>query len=83
MFGIGFLGNELNGTVKVRLIAHSKNGNDTFYDKLDDIEDGKHVATFYSGEIQEKNYAVALLGLSFLKNFNVKLNFKEGMLEIE
>ena len=49
---------ELNRPVRVRLIAHSKNRDD-IYDKLDDVEDGKHVATFYSGEIPEKNYAVA------------------------
>ena len=51
---------ELNRPVRVRLIAHSKNRDD-IYDKLDDVEDGKHVATFYSGEIPEKNYAVAFL----------------------
>ena len=33
--------------------------------------------------LPSKSYVDGLLGLSFLKNFNVKLNFKEGTLEIE
>jgi len=33
--------------------------------------------------LPSKSYVDGLLGLSFLKNFNVKLNFREGFLEIE
>ncbi len=34
-------------------------------------------------DLPSKSYVDGLLGLSFLKNFNVCLNFKEGILEIE
>lgn len=33
-------------------------------------------------DLPPKSYVDGLLGLSFLKNFNINLNFKEGMLEI-
>ena len=52
---------ELNKPIKVRLIAHSKNRDD-IYDKLESIESKKHVATFYTGKIPEKGYAVAFYG---------------------
>src|SRR3989344_8260288 len=79
---------KLNKPKDVKLIMHSKNRDD-IYDKLESIESGRHIATFYTGEIPEKGYAVAfygcspvdgLLGLSFLKNFNLSLNFREGIL---
>ncbi|MBI4162178.1 MAG: hypothetical protein HY513_00715 [Candidatus Aenigmarchaeota archaeon] len=53
------------------------------YDKLEKIESGKHIATLYTGEIPPKSYIDGLLGLSFLRNFNINMNFKEGALEIE
>lgn len=34
-------------------------------------------------DLPAKSYVDGLLGLSFLKNFDVHLNFKEGFLEIE
>ncbi|MDO8657082.1 MAG: retropepsin-like aspartic protease [Nanoarchaeota archaeon] len=34
-------------------------------------------------DLPSKSYVDGLLGLSFLRNFNVKLQFKEGFLEIE
>lgn len=34
-------------------------------------------------DLPSKSYVDGLLGLSFLKNFNVCLNFKKGILEIE
>jgi len=52
---------ELNSPIKVKLIAHSKNRDD-IYDKLEGIESKKHIATFYTGEIPEKGYAVAFYG---------------------
>ncbi len=33
-------------------------------------------------DLPPKSYVDGLLGLSFLKNFNINLNFKEGVLEI-
>ena len=33
-------------------------------------------------DLPPKSYVDGLLGLSFLKNFNVNLNFREGTLEI-
>jgi len=33
-------------------------------------------------DLPQKSYVDGLLGLSFLKNFNINLNFKEGVLEI-
>ena len=49
---------ELNRPIKVRLIAHSRNRDD-IYEELENIENKKHVATFYTGKIPEKGYAVA------------------------
>lgn len=49
---------ELNRPTKARLIAHSKNRDD-IYEELEHIENKKHVATFYTGRIPEKGYAVA------------------------
>ncbi len=34
-------------------------------------------------DLPPKSYVDGLLGLSFLRNFNVHLDFKEGILEIE
>ena len=34
-------------------------------------------------DLPEKSYVDGLLGLSFLRNFNVHLDFKEGILSIE
>jgi len=34
-------------------------------------------------DLPAKSYVDGLLGLSFLRNFNVHLNFKEGTLEID
>ncbi len=34
-------------------------------------------------DLPAKSYVDGLLGLSFLRNFNIHLNFKEGILEIE
>ena len=34
-------------------------------------------------DLPPKSYVDGLLGLSFLKNFNIHLNFKDGLLEIE
>lgn len=34
-------------------------------------------------DLPQKSYVDGLLGLSFLKNFNIHLNFREGVLEIE
>ena len=34
-------------------------------------------------DLPAKSYVDGLLGLSFLKNFNITLNFKEGILKIE
>ncbi|MBU2496750.1 MAG: retroviral-like aspartic protease family protein [Nanoarchaeota archaeon] len=34
-------------------------------------------------DLPPKSYVDGLLGLSFLKKFNINLNFKEGVLEIE
>ena len=34
-------------------------------------------------DLPQRSYVDGLLGLSFLKNFNVNINFKEGILEIE
>lgn len=34
-------------------------------------------------DLPAKSYVDGLLGLSFLRNFNVRLNFKEGILEID
>jgi len=33
-------------------------------------------------DLPQKSYVDGLLGLSFLRNFNINLNFKEGILEI-
>lgn len=33
-------------------------------------------------DLPPKSYVDGLLGLSFLKNFNINLNFKEGIIEI-
>lgn len=54
---------ELNRPTNVRLIAHSKNRDD-IYEKLETIENMRHIATFYTGEIPEKGYAVAYFGKS-------------------
>ena len=51
---------EMNRPTDVKLIANSKNRDD-IYDKLEKTENGKHVATFYTGKIPEKGYAVAFL----------------------
>lgn len=34
-------------------------------------------------DLPQKSYVDGLLGLSFLKNFNLHINFKEGCFEIE
>ena len=34
-------------------------------------------------DLPSKNYVDGLLGLSFLKNFNVNINFRKGVLSIE
>lgn len=52
---------DLGRPIRVRLIAHSKNRDD-IYEKLEQIESEKHVATFYTGKIPEKGYAVAFYG---------------------
>ncbi len=51
---------ELNRPTNAKLIAHSKNRDD-IYDKLSGVKSGKHVATFYTGEMPKKGYAVAFL----------------------
>jgi len=51
---------ELGRPLKVRVIAHSRNRDD-IYEELGKIENKKHVATFYTGKIPEKGYAVAFV----------------------
>lgn len=51
---------DLGRPIRARIIAHSRNRDD-IYDELKNIEKGKHVATFYTGEIPKKGYAVAFL----------------------
>jgi len=93
---------KLNRPTKVKLIAHSKNRDDTY--KAMKKTKVKHLAHFYTGEIPKKGYAVAfngsnvkaivhdlpaksyvdgLLGLSFLRNFELNINFREGCLELK
>lgn len=43
---------------------------------LDDVQATVH-------DLPPRSYVDGLLGLSFLKKFNVNINFKEGILEIE
>ncbi len=45
---------------------------------------GSHVKNMEAivHDLPSKGYVDGLLGLSFLKNFNVKINFKEGFLEL-
>lgn len=52
---------ELNRPIHVKLLAHSKNRDD-IYERLGDVENNKHVATFYTGKIPRKGYAVAFYG---------------------
>ena len=49
---------DLNRPLNVQLIFHSKN-RDEVYEKLEHVESKKHVATFYTGKIPQKGYAVA------------------------
>lgn len=51
---------ELNMPTNVRLIAHSKNRDDTY--KAMKESKAKHLAHFYTGEIPKKGYAVAFYG---------------------
>ncbi len=51
--------NELEEPVNVKLIAHSKNRDDT-YAAMKQMK-GKYVYHFYTGKIPEKGYAVAFL----------------------
>jgi len=44
----------------VKLIAHSKNRDDT-YDKLKDTK-GKYICHFYTGEYPKKGFAIAFYG---------------------
>ena len=44
-------------------------------------EETKNVKTIVH-DLPSKSYVDGLLGLSFLKNFNVHLNFRDGILEI-
>ncbi len=59
---------ELNRPLKVKLIIHSKNRDD-IYEELDNVENRRHVATFYTGKIPEKGYAVAFFN-SYGKNIH-------------
>jgi len=51
---------ELGQPIEVEVITHSKN-RDVVYDELERVEAGKHVCTFYTGEMPKKGYAVAFL----------------------
>jgi len=52
---------ELNRPLEGDVMINSKD-RDEIYDGLDGVEDNKHVATFYTGEIPKKGYAVAFYG---------------------
>lgn len=71
---------DLGKPMKVRLIAYSKNRDDT-YAAMKQTK-ARDIAHFYTEEIPKKGYADGLFRSSFLRNFNVCLNFKEGILEI-
>ncbi len=50
---------DAEGTPKrVRVLKHSKN-RDEIYQALSSVESGKHVCILYTGEIPQKDYAVA------------------------
>lgn len=53
---------ELGQPLEVEIITHSKNRDDV-YDELEKVEKGRHVCTFYTGEIPKKGYAVAFVWL--------------------
>lgn len=49
---------KLRGPIKVKLVVHSKDREDV-YNALSKIKPGAHAATFYTGKIPTKGYAVA------------------------
>lgn len=52
---------EFNRPVEVEPLAHSKT-RDKIHELLKTIENKKHVATFFTGKIPKKGYAVAFYG---------------------
>jgi len=46
---------------RVRLIKHSKS-RDEIYQELDNVEEGRHICTLYTGKIPKEGYAVAFHG---------------------
>lgn len=49
--------------------------------RMDDAEASTVKATVH--DLPEKSYVDGLLGLSFLRNFNILLNFKEGVMSLD